>query len=164
MKRITTTSIAIRYNGCTLEYFQASRGLIFPLIFNLCMAKLSMHIDEAVSRGHWQDIFYQSTNLHLSNISYVDDVVIFGEAEANLINIQHMLNTIENFCQASRQRINFTKCHIIVTNNIPAELDNFLFVKKGFIRANNVIKYLDFPYIHNARYTKLDVVGFDQAH
>lgn len=79
---ITTVSIAIRFNGCLTDYFKPSKGLrqgdpLSPLIFNLCMAQLSLLISDVVSKGKWVNAFYQSTKLHISNMLFVDGIVFF---------------------------------------------------------------------------------------
>lgn len=103
MKCITSVSIAIHFNSCQTEYFKPSRGLcqgdpLSSLIFNLCMAQLSLLISYAASKRKWDDVFYQSTNLRISNMSFADDIVIFGLA--NLKNVKGMLRMANLFCSA----------------------------------------------------------------
>lgn len=150
-------SIVVTFNGCTTEYFHLSHGMrqgdpLSSLILNFGMTKLSMLILEVVSNGKWQDVFFHA-NTHISNMSFDDDVVIFGKA--SLGNIYNMLNTIDQFYQASGQRISFAKSQIISTDNLPPELEHFLLVEKGFFsKADSYIQFLGFPYIHIARHSR----------
>lgn len=95
------------------------------------MARLSFLIEEATFREGWQDICFQSTNLNLSNISFADDMVIFGQANIN--NVRNMLQMINTSCKASGQRINFTKSRVIASEVLCSDLEHFLFVEKGLL-------------------------------
>lgn len=80
-------------------------------------------------------------------------ILIFGLASLN--KVLGILATIEQFFQASRQTINFAKSQIIAANNLPAELEHFMFLDKGFIKVVHKIQYFRFPYIQNARHSNI---------
>lgn len=100
MKCVTTVFITIQFNSCLIEYFNPSKGLrqgvpLSPLIFNLCMAQLSLLIFDDLSKEKWVGVLYQSTNLQIFNISFADDIVHFELA--NLKNVKAMLRTVDQF-------------------------------------------------------------------
>lgn len=95
MKCITSVSIAIRYNGCTTSSFKLSQRLrqgdpLSPLIFNLDMTHLAKLISSVAQEGFCMDVCFHSNDVHISRMSFVDDVVIFGKA--SLSNVRHMLH------------------------------------------------------------------------
>lgn len=104
------------------------KGTFFHRYFNLCMVQLAKLISKSTHNGFWKDIYFQSTNLHLSNIFFADDMVVFREI--SLPNVQNMLDTIDSFCQCSGQRIKFSRSQLIASDNLSPELHNFLFYDK----------------------------------
>lgn len=104
MRYITTTTMAIKFNGYTSQSFRPARGLrqedlLSPLVFKLCMVILSEFIKETCSQGRWKAIHFNNHFPVISHMTFADDIVIFREID--LHNIQSMINTIEWFCQAS---------------------------------------------------------------
>lgn len=99
------------------------------------------------------DVCFQSNNVHISSMSFVDDVVVFGEA--SLSNVRQMLKVIDLFCKHLGQKINYTKSQFITSNNITSELFHYLTLEKGFRLHDTNIKYLSFPFILNARHTRM---------
>lgn len=124
MRCISILYIAIRFNGSITETFHPSKGLKqedahLPLLYSRYMVLLSSLILEPVSSGFWKDIYYQSS-IHVFNMSFADDIVIFGETDVH--NVENMLSTIEWFYKISSQMINFSKFEIIEANNLSPDL------------------------------------------
>lgn len=84
-------------------------------------------------------------------MSFAGEIVIFGEA--SLLNVHNMFSVIDTFCKASCRQINFSKSQVISTNNIPTNLECYLYFQKGFSQASDDIKYLGILFIKNARMT-----------
>lgn len=132
---ISSTSMAIRSNGCTSEYFKPSRGLqqgdlLSSFLFNLCINQLSTSIQKECERGDWKPFCFNNQEVLLSHMVFANDIVIFGEA--TLENIQHVLRLVEDFCLASEQTINYTKSQIVYLNSLLADIAQLLYQDKGF--------------------------------
>lgn len=84
-------------------------------------------------------------------MSFVNDIVIFGEAFME--NVQIKLFTIEFFCVLSGQRTNFDKSQVIYPNSLSPELADMLFRQKEFTYNSQDISYLGFPFLKNVRAT-----------
>lgn len=123
------------------------------------MISLTLHINDVVDREVCKDVFFQLTNLHISNIYFADDMVIFGLAKTN--NVRNILRVIEEFCLVSRQCTNFSKSWIICSNGIPSTW-KISFLSMGFVKASSDIKYMGFPYIHNSRFTWIMMAMVDK--
>lgn len=75
-----------------------------PLLFNLCINLLSNSINKECERGHWKPAWFNDQETKIFHMVFADDIVIVGKA--TLVNIQRMLKTVEDFCQASGRRTN----------------------------------------------------------
>lgn len=109
-KCISFTSLSICFYGYTSQYLSPAGGLrqddpMSPLLLNLCISILSRLIRQACNSGNRKDVYYHQDFPHISHMSFVDDIVIFGEAD--LHNIQNIFDIVEHFCDISEHKINF---------------------------------------------------------
>lgn len=83
MNCIRTPRMSIIWNGEKLQQFQPERGIrqgdaMSPLIFVLCMEKLSQMISSQVSSGAWKGIKLAPHSPTLSHLCFADDMVLFS--------------------------------------------------------------------------------------
>ncbi|XP_061375671.1 uncharacterized protein LOC133317799 [Gastrolobium bilobum] len=84
-KCISTSSMSLLWNGVVTKEIFHERGirqgdLISPLLFVLCMEKLSQLIQVAVDSRAWKPIFLRKKTPPISNLLFADDIIICAEA------------------------------------------------------------------------------------
>lgn len=85
MEYITSPKLATNWNGQPSEWFHPKREIrpgdpILPLIFVLCIERLSHIINNSVNIGRWKGIKLSRHGPHFSHLFFADDMVLFGEA------------------------------------------------------------------------------------
>lgn len=81
MKFVSTTSIAIKYNGGRTPYFKPSRGLrqkdpLSPLLFVLCMESLYAIINRDSIQGRWQHAPIKEGNIKITHLVFANDFAL----------------------------------------------------------------------------------------
>lgn len=109
MECITTTKLAMNWNGEILETFFPSRGLcqgdpLSPYLFVLCMETLSHKIHQEVGDNKWRPIQLSKRGPKLSHLFFADDLLLFGEASFSQTRKIEFL--LADFCGYSGQRVN----------------------------------------------------------
>lgn len=85
MACITSTKLAISFSGRTSEYFKPTSGMrqgdpISPLVFVLCVERISHVIEEARRIGKWNGIMITNEGPCLTHLLFADDMILMGEA------------------------------------------------------------------------------------
>lgn len=112
MECLTSSRLAISWDGHTSEWFQPKRGIrqgdpISPLIFVLCVERLSHLINNSIERGRWKGIKLSRNSPNLSHLFFADDMVLFGEATVE--HAEEMIKCLRTFCKQFGQTINVHK-------------------------------------------------------
>lgn len=136
MTCITTSRLAITLNGERTDWFKPSRGIrqgdqISPLIFVLCIERLSQLISSKVVCGEWRGMKLSKDGPTISHLLLADDMVLFGEATIQQAKI--MKHCSDGFCTKSGQRVNYQKSAILFSKNTP------------IITQTNVAELLNIP-------------------
>ena len=154
MSCVTSTSIAILFNGNKLDSFHPSRGIrqgdpISPYLFLLCMEFLGAYISALHEEKRWDKIKASRNGPSFSHIFYADDLMLF--AKANSKNCDAILEVLDNFCNLASQRINVNKSRILFSPNVSGRKKNTICRKLGMVATQNLGRYLGFPLLHQGR-------------
>ncbi|XP_025647216.1 uncharacterized protein [Arachis hypogaea] len=95
---VTSSSLAVLWNGNRLQNFNPKRGLrqgdpMSPYLFVLCMEILACFISHKVSQGLWNPVAVSRNGPRLSNLMFADDLLLFCKAsKAQVIKVMHCLD------------------------------------------------------------------------
>lgn len=103
-------------------------------------------IDQAVSQNLWKGIKVSRTGPMISHLFFVDDLVLFGEATED--QMQVIMTCLERFCGCSSQRINFQKSQLYCSSNVSDLQAMYLSNLAGIPLTNDLGRYLGVPSIH----------------
>lgn len=81
---------------------------------------LSALIRQSCIVGAWKPLQFKIFGNSITHMSFVDEIVIFGEA--SLDNVQTTLSVDEHFCLCSGQRINFKRSLVICADNLDSNV------------------------------------------
>lgn len=87
-----------------------------PYIFILDMEYLLTQIQEVVSSHAWKPFKLKSHNLEISHLLFVDDIVLF--AQADRATIQIIKNVLPHLCNSSGMGISLEKSKIWISPNV----------------------------------------------
>lgn len=151
MKCISSPRLAINWNRQASEWFHPKHGIrqgdsISPLIFVLCIERLSHIILNAVNDSSWKGIKLSRNGTHLSHLFFADDIVLFGEATIEQAEV--MNKCLRLFCDHSGQKVNTQKSSIFFSKNINLELQQKIVEISGIPKVEDMGKYLGIPSIH----------------
>ena len=113
--------MSINWNENQFESFKPTRGIrprdaISPYLFVLCIERLGHLISQAVIDGKWKAIKLAKYSPSLSNLFFVDDLLLFAEAiEDQIITIMDCLKKI---CLALGQKISLQKSNIFFLHRV----------------------------------------------
>lgn len=120
---ITSVNFVVLVNGCPTPFFKGNRGLrqgfpLSPLLFLLVIEGISRLLIRANAAGRILGIKV-SKNLHITNLFFVDDVLLFG---VGIIGEWfHYKDLLDLFCKATGMIINIPKSCIYFQNLCSAD-------------------------------------------
>ncbi|KAK4264615.1 hypothetical protein QN277_025768 [Acacia crassicarpa] len=138
----------VLWNGAKTGFFCPSRGIrqgdpLSPLLFVLCMDKLSHLICDAVEDGRWKPIQVTNGGPSVSHLMFADDLLLFGIAsEAQTL---CMMNCIEEFMKASGGKVNVAKSSIFFSPKVPLQMKLRIKSMTHMHISNEIGRYLGFP-------------------
>ncbi|XP_038688673.1 uncharacterized protein LOC119987842 [Tripterygium wilfordii] len=135
MQCVTTSRMAVIWNGHRLDWFNPSRGIrqgdaISPYLFVLCIERLGHIINRAVSQGAWVPIKLSRQGPNLSHLFFADDLVLFAEASIDQMNV--VQDCLRTFCAGSGQKVSLKKSQIFVSRNVDPGVAQELAQMSGF--------------------------------
>ncbi|KAK4262419.1 hypothetical protein QN277_027981 [Acacia crassicarpa] len=151
---VSSVSFNVIWNGSQTEFFCPQRGLrqgdpISPLLFVLCMDKLSHVICDAVDDGSWKPMATSKQGPKVSHLMFADDLLLFGvatEAQAAC-----MMDCLDVFSKASGAKVNPTKSSIFFSPKV-SNLSKQIIKDVTHMKVSSDIgKYLGFPLSRNRR-------------
>ena len=151
MNYIKSIVFNILWNGNMTKDFKLTRRLqqsdpLSPYIFGLCLDKLSHMISDAINNKNWIPMKAGKNGPPISHLMFTDDLLLSGEAFERRINVT--LESLNNFFQASGQKVNHTKTSIFFSHNVKLELMAKITTKSGFNLTNDLVIYLGIPLVH----------------
>ncbi|KAK4270818.1 hypothetical protein QN277_019587 [Acacia crassicarpa] len=145
---VSSVSYNVIWNGTQTEFFFPRRGLrqgdpISPLLFVLCMEKLSHLICDEVSRGGWKPISVSNSGLQVSHLLFADDLLLFGVASEN--QALCMLNCLDCFSRASGGKVSCEKSSVFFSPRVPGQTRRRILGLSNMKASNEIGRYLGFP-------------------
>lgn len=150
MECITSTSFSILINGKSHDYFCSSKGIrqgdpLSPYIFILCMEPLIRHLDKLGNSPKSNfGVLTAPRGYIISNLLFADDCLIFAHATG--IVARNIARVLEEFANASGQKINYHKSSLYFSNNTSNNIRNDNFNILAIQHKTTIGRYLG---IHN---------------
>ena len=156
MNCITSAKLSILWNGEPLEAFQPTRGIrqgdpLSPYLYVICMERLSHLIEREVQLGHWKPTRASRNGPPITNLAFVDDLILFGEASVEQAEI--MMTCLNQFCEASGSKVSIAKSRVFFSKNTNFEIRQAICSTLGMDETEDLGKYLGVPII-NGRSSK----------
>lgn len=161
MRCVSTVSYSFNLNGEPRGKFFPTRGLrqgdaISPYLFLICAEALSRLISaaEIQQRLHGMKVCRKAPSI--SHLFFADDSLIFFKANASeCAALKIILLSYEG---ASGQKINFDKCRVSFSRNVPSDIQESLALVLNVERVDKHDKYLGLPMDIN--HSKIDAFGY----
>lgn len=148
MQLVTSSSLALKWNGEKLDNFEPRRGLrqgdpISPYLFGLCMEKLALLILQLVHEKKWHPIKISKDGPAISHLFFVDDCLLFTQAKSSQVKL--VQEVLQKFCLASGLKVSVQKTRFLVSKNVTiAKISKFASIT-SFQHTSNLGKYIGFP-------------------
>lgn len=137
----------MRLNLTCLNLKEASgkRTPLSPYLFILAMEFLSFPISTHVNNNNWKPFSLKNSDLKVSHLFFVDDVLIFAKADS--LSIPSIKNILNEFCLVIGMDINFKKkkSKLWLSPYISIKKKTFISNSLGIIHTPNLGTYLDYP-------------------
>lgn len=151
MNIISSTSLAVCWNGVTLSPFTPSRGLyqrdpLSSYLFILCMEVLGQAISEKLDRGEWKSIAISPKGFRISHLFFADDLLLCGEVSFSQAWLEY---TLASFSGISRQQVNRGKSRLWLSPKTPVYLKNVICSTFGILPTSDLGMYLWVPLLHS---------------
>ncbi|XP_031105595.1 uncharacterized protein LOC116010359 [Ipomoea triloba] len=148
---ITTSRLAINWEGKLSEWFNPTRGIrqgdpLSPLLFVLCVERFSHLILDSVNSGRWKGIKISRQGPHITHLFFADDMMLFGEA--TIEQAEEMTRCLEIFCEQSGQRMNIQKSALYFSKRTLEELQQNIASLTRIPKVEDLGRYLGVPSIH----------------
>ena len=123
MHCVSSCSLNILWNGEPSGAFQPTRGLrqgdpLSLYLFVACMERLSQLIETYCLEGKWKAIPITRGGTRISHLMFAYDVVLVGDASREQAQI--IKACLQEFCEASRQKVSMQKSSILFSPNMTA--------------------------------------------
>lgn len=156
MKCVSSSSMRVLWNGEPTHSFSPSRGIrqgdpLSPYLFVMCMERLNQLIEEAIFHEEWRPISASKKGPLLSNLFFADDIVLFAEASIDQANV--IKKCLDRFCDASGEKVSFSKSRVFFSANAPHELQDDICAALDISKTEELGFYLGMPALHS-RVTK----------
>ncbi|KAB2600004.1 hypothetical protein D8674_010275 [Pyrus ussuriensis x Pyrus communis] len=119
---ISSVNFAVLVNGQAGKTFAPSRGLrqgdpLSPYLFILVGEVLSKLIQGAVDQGRLEGVKMGGSGPVISHLFFADDTLLF--LRADMENCRNLRQLLDNFCEASGQKVNLVKSSVFFGANVP---------------------------------------------
>ena len=104
------------------------------------MEKLSQLIEDIVINGLWKPMGMGRLGPYISHLMFADDLMLFVEPSTD--QMVKVLDCLNNFCNASRHKVNSLKTSIIFSKNVPNPLQHQILSFCGFRENGEIGRYL----------------------
>nr|XP_029148804.1 uncharacterized protein LOC114925364 [Arachis hypogaea] len=148
---VTSSSLAVLWNGNRLQNFNPKRGLrqgdpMSPYLFVLCIEMLACFISHRVSQGLWNPVAVSRNGPRLSHLMFADDLLLFCKAsKAQVIEVIHCLDL---FSRASGLKVNLHKSKAQCSKRVSERRKDVLSGVSNIRFSNDLGKYLGINISH----------------
>ncbi|XP_057418984.1 uncharacterized protein LOC130713213 [Lotus japonicus] len=148
MNCVTSSKLDLLWNGSKLPWFNPVRGLrqgdpMSPYLFVMCMEKLSVRIQNAVSAGLWHPITMSRGGPPLSHILFADDVLLFCKAKSSQVEV--VASILADFGSAPGLIVSAAKSKALCSKGVPAATRHEIALACLIRVVRSLGKYLGFP-------------------
>jgi hypothetical protein len=148
---LSSSVMQVLFNGNHTTKLSPSQGVrqgdpLSPYLFVLTMERLSHLIQSKVDAKEWQPIVLAKGGPPISHLFFADDLILFGEASMNQMNI--ISECLTEFCGASGAKVSVEKTRLLVSSNVHTNRAKELSNASGFGLTSDFGKYLGVPIIH----------------
>ncbi|WJX67493.1 hypothetical protein P8452_51955 [Trifolium repens] len=148
---ISSSVMQVLFNGNHTTKFSLSQGVrqgdpISPYLFVLTMERLAHLIQSKVDAKEWKPVVLSKGGPPISHLFFADDLILFGEASMQQMNI--ISDCLTEFCGASGARVSIEKTRLLVSSNVNSNRARDLSIASGFGLSLDFGKYLGVPIIH----------------
>ncbi|KAK4252645.1 hypothetical protein QN277_014390 [Acacia crassicarpa] len=145
---VSSASYNVLWNGEKTEYFKPGRGIrqgdpISPYLFVLCIDRLSHLICDMVNEGKWVPIKTSRGGPNISHLMFADDLLLFGVASTEQASC--MMECLNNFCEASGERVNTAKSSMFFSPRVSREVITQIQSITNMKITAEIGTYLGFP-------------------
>ncbi|XP_031111845.1 uncharacterized protein LOC116015819 [Ipomoea triloba] len=145
---VTTIRYNVMVNGEPIGTVIPSRGIrqgdpLSPYLFIICAEGLSILLNQAESRGDIHGIRVARGAPSVSHLLFADDSLLFFKACER--EVQVVKNSLDVYCAASGQTINYNKSNITFSANTPDAIKAHIATSLGVCLATDLGKYLGLP-------------------
>ncbi|XP_020153536.1 uncharacterized protein [Aegilops tauschii subsp. strangulata] len=122
MGLVTTVGFSVLFNGKKLRQFNPSRGIrqgdpISPYLFLLATKGLSCLLKSKNESSNLHGIQVAPTAPPVNRLLFADDSLLFFKA--NGMGANEVYQVLDTYCQATGQRINYSKSSIFFSKGVP---------------------------------------------
>ncbi|XP_073355270.1 uncharacterized protein [Aegilops tauschii subsp. strangulata] len=148
MGMVTTVKFSVMFNGSKLQQFTPSRGIwqgdpISPYLFLLAAEGLPCLLKSKVESSNLGGLQVAPLAPPVNHLLFADDSLLFFKA--NAMGADEINQLLEHYCQATGQRVNYSKSSIFFSKGVPgnvrAEIKELLHVPNETLNE----KYLGMP-------------------
>ena len=145
---VKTISYSVLVNGEPSGMIFPTRGirqgdLLSPFLFLLCTEMLNGLIKNAELQGDIHGYSLCRRGPKLTHLFFADDSLIFSKA--TMEECDKMMDLLNKYEEASRQKVNRSKTSLFFSNSIPEEVKHGIKVKLGVPEIMHYEKYLGLP-------------------
>ncbi|KAL4367675.1 hypothetical protein GQ457_05G016460 [Hibiscus cannabinus] len=125
---ISSAYISVLVNGSPTTPFAIGRGLrqgcpLSPLLFNIIGEALSALIHKANAKGYFKGLKVGQTEMEITRIQFVDDLMFFCEADE--MQIKNIIRILKGFELAAGLKLNLSKTKLIGINVDEQRIDQW---------------------------------------
>ncbi|CAA0828818.1 Uncharacterized mitochondrial protein AtMg01250, partial [Striga hermonthica] len=148
MMCVSSTSFSLNINGNICGYFDASRGIrqgdpLSPYLIILASELFSQLIKREIISGALKGIKIARKGLQLSHLLFVDDSLLFYNADVN--SIAAIFRILECYKVCVGQQVNMMKSSIFLSKNVSPSLQSDICLMLQGIQVHRSSKYLGLP-------------------
>ena len=148
MNCLSSVRYAVLFNGSTTETFFPTRGIrqgdpFSPYLFLLCAEGLTALLRKADSNFSLRGVAVCRNGLRVTHLMFADDCMLFFRA--NIEECQVVIDILNQYEEASGQKLNNDKTSIFYSSNTPHDTRIAIGNLLGDPNSNSIERYLGLP-------------------
>lgn len=103
-------------------------------------------LQNSLIQHKWKLVLLKKQALNVNHLAFMDDLILF--IHATDYGLQEILNILNKFCQASRQRVKFSKSHLIFNKKVSDQFKQHVCSTLNMPCLGETNTYLGIPFSH----------------